>query len=687
MAVRIPWNQSEAILLVDAYFMIENGTISRKLAVQLISEELRKKALLSKVKIDDVFRNTNGINMRFYEIQYIVSDGKTGMKNTSKLFVETVKLYSDNVWGFQSKHHDALIEIYGDAVSAFVQWLNNSKYSETKKVIEYSLRVLETIGKREGLIKESLCNIADFAKIVELNQSVRDNTSFEKYRSLGYDHEKLFMSYKDYLNEGQKEKGSEFVAETITDNGTKAKTFSKWLIDVMKLSMATARGYSSAINTATPYAQDFFGLTGSIYDIDDVEVLETLLNRMMADDRFIEINCQSHNRFRGAFDRYLQFSKSQDSSQACVSFEIKNSDGSFDQIEEFVKEADVDGITASSLSSKTGKSIWLVNKYLRAQSYAVEIPGNIYVHADNVIDLFENKASIQKIIENQFNKFCGYTNDEVLMDAATISLGMFLNDNCIDTPAKFYGIVRYLFGKDSNIYYFAGDKHIWKSESKYPDTCSGVLMGFISSNGGRASKTQCSEYLQKVKLASGNINGLLSVATNKEVLFYGNEEYVLAESIIENEGWIDLVKKQINRLFNTATYVIPREISDNWFELLPPLYGGLYWNLALLQDLIKKYMPEYRLITANENQGLETIRAGIVPEDSVIGNFADLVYARLIEDSALNMPVRLEKENLRQKLIEYKMIQGNELIYTLPKALDGAKYAWTDDGESVLILQ
>lgn len=43
MAVRIPWNQSEAILLVDAYFMIENGTISRKLAVQLISEELRKK--------------------------------------------------------------------------------------------------------------------------------------------------------------------------------------------------------------------------------------------------------------------------------------------------------------------------------------------------------------------------------------------------------------------------------------------------------------------------------------------------------------------------------------------------------------------------------------------------------------------------------------------------------------------
>lgn len=439
------------------------------------------------------------------------------------------------------------------------------------------MRILDTFGKKEGLMQGSLCDIADLTKIENLGQSVWNNAVFKKYRGQGYDHEKLFMSYKDYLNEGQKGKGSEFVAG-----------------------------------------------------------------------------------------------------------KIKNSDGSFDQVEEFVKEADVDGITASNLSSKTGKSIWLVNKYLRAQSYAIEIRGNIYVHADNVIDLFENKTKIQKIIENQFNKFCGYTNDEVLMDAATISLGMFLNDNCIDTPAKFYGIVRYLFSKD---YYFAGDKHIWKSESKYPDTNSGVLMGFISSNGGRASKTQCSDYLQKVKLASGNINGLLSVATNKEVLFYGNEEYVLAESIIENENWMCLVKKQVDRLFKNAPYVIPREINDNWFELLPPLYGGLNWNLALLQDLIKKYMPEYRLITANENQGLETIRAGIVPEDSVIGNFADLVYARLIEDSALNMPVRLEKENLRQKLIEYKMIQGNELIYTLPKALDGAKYAWTDDGESVLILQ
>lgn len=104
MAVRIPWSQSEAVLLVDAYFAIENGTISRKLAIQLISEELRKRATLLKMEIDAVFRNTNGINMCFYGVQYIVSNGETGMKNTSKLFIETVKQHSDSIADFQSEY-------------------------------------------------------------------------------------------------------------------------------------------------------------------------------------------------------------------------------------------------------------------------------------------------------------------------------------------------------------------------------------------------------------------------------------------------------------------------------------------------------------------------------------------------------------------------------------------------------
>lgn len=91
------------------------------------------------------------------------------------------------------------------------------------------------------------------------------------------------------------------------------------------------------------------------------------------------------------------------------------------------------------------------------------------------------------------------------------------------------------------------------------------------------------------------------------------------------------------------------------------------------------------MITANENQGLDTIRAGIVQEDSIIGDFSDLVHARLLEDSAIKLPVRMNKEELRQLLVEYKMIQGNELIYTMPRVLESSKFAWSSDEETVLI--
>lgn len=77
----------------------------------------------------------------------------------------------------------------------------------------------------------------------------------------------------------------------------------------------------------------------------------------------------------------------------------------------------------------------------------IEIPGGLYIYADNIVDLCENKDAIQSILKNQFDKFAGYTNDEVLYDAAFISLSLFLNDNFIDTPAKVYGITRYLFEK------------------------------------------------------------------------------------------------------------------------------------------------------------------------------------------------------------------------------------------------
>lgn len=660
MAKRVPWDQYEAALLIDAYYRIDEKKIDRKIAVELISSELRKKAEKENKEIDKIFRNTNGINMRFYEIQFIVTGGKVGMKNTSRLFVDTVGMYKSDKQHFGEVYSQALSKVYaGTDFEHFMLWIDKSTYSAHRKRIEYASRMIYSFGEERAL---------------------GINTKYDLGIAAGID------AYSEFLNSTNLKKENKKVTNATNDVELRAKDFSKWMIDTRKLSVATARGYSSAINTATPYAQSICKIDKSIYAIDDVGELENLLKTLMHDKGFADLNAQSHNRFRGAFDKYLQYMLSCNGELTNTGFVEQQDSGSYEEIEEMVRSADVKGISSSELSNKTGKSIWLINKYLRKQEYAVEVPGEIYIHVDNVIDIFENKEKLRKIIENQFSAFSGYTNDVVLMESATISLGMFLNDNCIDSPGKIYGIARYLFSRVEDSYCFAADKHIWKEQPKYSMTNPGVLMEYMWKSGGRLSKNQCTEYLQKVKLPTRNINGLLSVANSKEVLLYGNEEYVLAECIIEDGEWLNRVNDQIAKLFRDAAYVVLREISSNWFDLLPALNGGLAWNLSLLQDLVKKYLPKYRLITANENQSLETIRAGIVPEDSIIGNFGDLVYARLLEDHEISLPVRIEKEDFRQRLINYQMIQGNELIYTMPKSVTGAKYAWSGDGESVLIL-
>lgn len=62
MAERILWDEYEAAILLDALIQVLNGTISRSDAVSAVSAELRRRARRKGLKIDDVFRNENGIS-------------------------------------------------------------------------------------------------------------------------------------------------------------------------------------------------------------------------------------------------------------------------------------------------------------------------------------------------------------------------------------------------------------------------------------------------------------------------------------------------------------------------------------------------------------------------------------------------------------------------------------------------
>lgn len=64
MAIRIPWDKYEAALLLEYCIKIENRELTRVEAISIVSQILRSRATRNGKKIDDIFRNENGIGMQ-----------------------------------------------------------------------------------------------------------------------------------------------------------------------------------------------------------------------------------------------------------------------------------------------------------------------------------------------------------------------------------------------------------------------------------------------------------------------------------------------------------------------------------------------------------------------------------------------------------------------------------------------
>ena len=64
MSTRIVWNEHEQAVLLQALIDVLNGKTERKEAISEVSKRLRKEAESRGIKIDEKFRNENGISLQ-----------------------------------------------------------------------------------------------------------------------------------------------------------------------------------------------------------------------------------------------------------------------------------------------------------------------------------------------------------------------------------------------------------------------------------------------------------------------------------------------------------------------------------------------------------------------------------------------------------------------------------------------
>lgn len=360
-----------------------------------------------------------------------------------------------------------------------------------------------------------------------------------------------------------------------------------------------------------------------------------------------------------------------------------------EKAEKIVLAADLDGVSMDDLYNQLGTSMVATKQAVADSLRIVSVAGRL-IHEDAFVDWEEGADQMEKIIDKLLDKNSGYVSAAQLYEYVHADMQMFLNDNDMDDVRSVYDIAQHLFekvGYHGKHLMFHSKNHISRGEAAVT-TILDIMKNFARDHGGFFIDEDLEAYLKSVGVKTGNLRGQMQVYDKPIFFFYAEHTYITGESIGFTEVWFETVQKALDNLFaDMGDHVILREIQPWWYAQLPTLPGGREWTALLLQSVLRHYSKNLkgtRTIYGLDNQAGDTLHAMIVSGTSEINTFADAVIALLVDEKIEQR--RFEAEELRQLLVRYGMVAGNELIWKMPKVLaKDERFAWDADEKHVTI--
>lgn len=172
MAQRVPWDMSEAVIMLNALIAAREGRMSRKDAIVAVSSELRSRAKRNGIKVDDIFRNVNGITLQMSTMEYILTDGEKGMKKSSmpKLFQEAVAMYRSERATYEKTLREARnVPDTQPIQDQYFAWLETQVSPAQLLELNMIYIDIEDFCLKRSVIKKklfSLTNLADIRKVM-----------------------------------------------------------------------------------------------------------------------------------------------------------------------------------------------------------------------------------------------------------------------------------------------------------------------------------------------------------------------------------------------------------------------------------------------------------------------------------------------------------------------------------------
>lgn len=190
------WDEIETSLLIEAYIDIKEHNAEKEMRLLKLSNDLRVLARNRGIKIDDTYRNYNGMQ---WQIGYINNafNNHESTRKPSKIFCSMVNLYKNNKKEFSDillKAHSELNKgeiITTNLKSQFINWLSKDKVKNITKNELADILEDAFITYKD----KNLWSIKDAKQYSILRNEICEEKRFKHTDKRSY---KIFVSYSKY---------------------------------------------------------------------------------------------------------------------------------------------------------------------------------------------------------------------------------------------------------------------------------------------------------------------------------------------------------------------------------------------------------------------------------------------------------------------------------------------------------
>lgn len=341
MALRIPWDIEEAVLMLDMLLKSIDGKLTRKEAIRQVSEKLRRRAVNRGITIDDIFRNENGITFQMSALEVAYTGIKTKLKQPTKLFVETVNLYRN--------HRELYEEILKEAENVvepksvqdeFCSYLSMQMPTFQLSDAYLMLSDIESFCLERKILQNKLFEATDLEAIKRVVQTVDSNRVFrftykqnlKKMSTVIHAYYAFLKSYKpdeekevkpiiqdaipslpdaDSMKQKDDAVGPQAISVPVaertklTDQEEKQK-FNDWMLS-SGMSKATITSYMSSFGQCVKSVANYKLCETSLWNVANAEDASHIYDQLFGISEFYEYNKQQHNRFSAAFRKFIEY--------------------------------------------------------------------------------------------------------------------------------------------------------------------------------------------------------------------------------------------------------------------------------------------------------------------------------------------------------------------------------------------